>query len=134
MPGTVNWYKETVLLEVKDSNRDLLATVAAFIEGQAKINIVANDQVDTGFMLNSVYWRIGSRTTYSSTWSSGVYEGSRSAGERRIAPQAELGEAEGYVAVGAEYAIFQELLQPFLYPAVQAAAAQFNSVAKVEPF
>ena len=133
--ATIYWYEETVILETQEKSAEALAAIAAFIEGQAKINITDNDQIDTGFMRNSIYWRIGHKTTYGSTWASGSYEGSKTpGGERNRAPQAEVQDAAGYVAVGADYAIYQELANPFLFPALQAAAAQFNTAVKVKPF
>lgn len=53
--STVNWYGETVKAQTKQDGKKALLALAFQIEGQAKINITNNGQVDTGFMRNSVY-------------------------------------------------------------------------------
>lgn len=128
LKGEVTWYDKRVILATEAVSEEALAAIAAQIEGQAKINIVANDQVDTGFLLNSIYWKVGRTDTYASTWGSGEYDSQR----RVRAPQADLGSWDGVVAVGAEYAIYQELLIPFLIPAVYKVASDQGLGVKVE--
>jgi hypothetical protein len=128
--GEVNWYKEEVIAHFTGLNRKGLAAVAARIEGQAKINIVANDQVDTGFMLNTVYHVAEDGSSYGQTDSGGYYtnqEGQQV--QREAAPEAPL--PAGYdalVAVGANYAIFQEMAESFLYQALLDVAAEAGSI------
>ena len=133
--GEVLWYDNQVSLVIQDKSIEALAALAVEIEAQAKINIVDNDQVDTGFMLNSIYWKVGPKNTYESTWGSGTYDGESGPEQsRERAPQADLGNADGYVAVGAEYAIYQELQDPYLMPALQAIASKRGAQVKVDPF
>lgn len=92
-----------------------LAAIAYQIEGEAKVRA----KVDTGFMRNAVYV---------------VEKGSDNYDERRRAakgvnPKAEMAprrplpaDAEAAVVAGADYSIFQEVLNPFLYPAAEAVA------------
>ncbi|MCB8942544.1 MAG: hypothetical protein H6658_02090 [Ardenticatenaceae bacterium] len=128
--GEVNFYKEECVAHFTGVSRKGLAAVAARIEGQAKINIVANDQVDTAFMLNSVY-HIGVKgSSYGQANSSGQYtnkEGQQV--KRQMAPEAQL--PPGYdalVAVGANYAIFQEMMKSFLYKALVDVAAEAGGI------
>lgn len=126
--GKVDWYTEEVTAHFKGVTRKALSAVAARIEGQTKINIVGNDQVDTGFMLNTVYHVGAGGSTYNQA--SGYYtnqEGQQV--KRQMAPQAALPlNAEALVAVGANYAIFQELQDPFLYKALTQVASEAGGI------
>ncbi|MCA9941637.1 MAG: hypothetical protein KC418_23515, partial [Anaerolineales bacterium] len=53
--GRLTWRKREVMLAVKDATAAGMNKLALRVESEAKQNIVANDQVDTGFMLNTVY-------------------------------------------------------------------------------
>lgn len=128
--GKVDWYTEEVTAHFKGVTRKALSAVAARIEGQAKINIVGNDQVDTGFMLNTVYHVGADGSTYGQANGSGYYtnqEGQQV--KRQMAPQAALPpNAEALVAVGANYAIFQELQDSFLYKALTQVASEAGGI------
>lgn len=81
-------HKNDVLALIRNATAESLEALAKEIEAQTKANIVANDQVDTGFMLNSTF--------------SGL-----------------VGEGEAVVGVGADYAIYQEARNSFLFRAAQ---------------
>ena len=111
----VKWYGDEVLLKLKDATAEMIDKAAFLIEGQAKINA----PVDTGFMRNSIYVVTPKSNTYSAAKGS-----ARSArNDRDVAPQANPPENGAVVAVGAEYAIYQEMQQAFLYPALESVAA-----------
>lgn len=103
---------------------EVLLAVGYQVEGQTKVNITDNGQVDTGFMLNSVYTTGNNGSTY------GAAE--RQAGARdpdgEMAPEVDAGDGVA-VAVGAEYAIHQEEKNSFLYRAAEQVA---GSVAEAE--
>ena len=132
----VNWYDEDVFLYVEGQTARAVEALAAHIEGLAKIHIVQNDQVDTGFMVNSVYHATAGGSTYGQTMAAGAYPwnpqkhgGAQGTAVVEKAPEAPL--PAGYdalVCVGANYAIFQEQQQPFLYPALLQAAAEAEGV------
>lgn len=128
--GEVNFYKEACIAHFAGVSRKGLAAVAARIEGQAKINIVANDQVDTGFMLNTVYHVSEDGSSYGQANSSGQYtnkDGQQV--KRRIAPEAQLIPIyDAMVVAGANYAIFQEMMQSFLYKALVDVAAEAGGI------
>lgn len=86
------------------------------LEGHIKANIVANDQIDTGFMLNS---------PYVVTKESSTYKG----GEKALAEVARpTSETEAIVAVAAEYAVHQNyLFQPFFEPAIEQTRPGFDA-------
>lgn len=124
----VDWFEEDVFLYVEGQTARALEALAAHIDGLTKINIVQNDQVDTGFMLNSVYFATRNGSTYADD--SGV-QVNRAGNfvERHMAPEAPLPPAyDALVCVGANYAIFQEQQQPFLYPALLQAAAEAEGI------
>jgi hypothetical protein len=116
-------YASAVIATIKNATDEELAKFAFQIEGQTKANIQRNGQIDTGFMLNSVYTvtKAGGNT-YDATRPTGGYV-SRKSGtktKRRLAPQRNIPDkAAAIVAVGAEYAVHQEIRKPFLYPAAQ---------------
>ena len=126
--GKVNWYTEDVILKLMDTSQRGLEAVAARVDGLAKINIVANDQVDTGFMVNSVYFATEKDSTYRDDSGTQVNREGNFV-EREMAPEAELpADYVALVCVGANYAIHQEMAQPFLYPALVQAAAEAGGI------
>ena len=128
--GELTWYGQTVSLHFDRMTRRGLTAVAAHVDGLTKLNIIANDQVDTGFMVNSVYFVGESESTYAEANADGPY--TNKAGQmvtRQLAPEAVLPDAyAALVCVGANYAIFQEMALPFLYPALLQAAAETGGI------
>lgn len=108
---------------IKDATDEELAKFAFQIEAQTKANIQSNGQIDTGFMLNSVYTVAeAGGNTYEATRPTGTYTSSKSGSraKRKRAPQRRVpNQAAAIVAVGAEYAVHQEIRKLFLYPAAQ---------------
>ncbi len=123
----INWYEERVMLVLQGATDAALEELALLVEGAAKRNIVGNDQVDTGFMLNSVYTvsRVGVNN-YADAKSNAAGQ----AAGRQMAPEAEFtnDHQRALVAVGAEYGIHQEMRKGYLYPALVEAAAQTGAV------
>lgn len=120
----VDWYGKDVMLAVDEMSQEALLEIALRVEERAKGNIVANDQVDTGFMLNSGY-------TVSAMGQS-TYGEARQAENRnpkaRLMPEVRLGEALAAVAFGAEYAVYQEMLKSFLYRAAEQVANEAGGI------
>lgn len=136
-PPVVNWYERDVILRVAEATEEMLRAVAFQVEGQTKINIEENGQVDTGFMRSSVYVSGLGVSSYGETLPSGAYMSGKTgeSGERVIMPEV-LDAGEGMaVAVGAEYAIHQEMRDSFLYRGAEMVAgamaeATMESVAR----
>lgn len=128
--GEVNWYQEELILVLENATRKGLAGLAARVDGLAKINIVENDQVDTGFMLNTVYHVANAVSTYAATAEGGEYTGKAGANKFvEKAPEAPLpDEYEALVAVGADYAIFQEQQNSFLFKALLQASQEAGGI------
>lgn len=103
---------------------NMITAVALQVEGQAKINVVANNQVDTGFMLNSIYTVAPERSTYRQAWQTGDYKGQASTAEHReLEGQMSAEPNVALVVVGAEYGLFQEIRNSFLYRALDMVSA-----------
>lgn len=122
---TVNWYGERVRAQTKQDGKKALLALAFQIEGQAKINITNNGQVDTGFMRNSVYVSGAGESSYGNTDPSGLYPSPKSGDDenRELGPELTPAEGDVYVVVGAAYAIYQETRESFLYTALEQVAS-----------
>ena len=128
--GRLTWRKREVMLAVKDATAAGMNKLALRVESEAKQNIVANDQVDTGFMLNTVY-HVSRLSSYPATDAPGVKTGRKSGQRRQVqkAPEAALPpQYMALVACGAEYAIYQELQQSFLYLALVQVAGDASAI------
>lgn len=120
MESKVTFYLDKVLFKVGQAAEQSLVAIAHQIEAQAKENIVANDQVDTGFMLNAVYVTAEGESTYSEAQGAAR---ARNA-EAQMAPEAQVGDGEVAVVAGANYSIYQEAKQSFLFKAGEQVAGQ----------
>lgn len=136
-----NWYEDQAKLVLDKKVGGSLVKAAFRIEERTKVNINqapgASGQglIDTGFMINSVYVVTeGGRNTYDRTDPTGLYTNLKGDQvERHIAPEMPLpDDAAALVAVGAEYAVYQEIIHHFFYQALLDTAAEFDSL--VEKF
>ncbi len=119
--GKLTWNKRGVTLAVEKATAASIGVLAAQVESEAKQNVFSNDQVDTGFMANTIYHVSELSNSYPTTEAPGVKTSRKTGRQRTVAkaPQADLpGEFLALVACGAEYAIYQELQQSFLYLAL----------------
>ena len=117
----VTWYGDKILAEVQVAKSAIIDEIAFQIEAETKRNIIENNQVDTGFMLNSVYTITSGGSTFSQARSSAKAQNPKAAG---MGAEATAPEGGAVVAVGAEYAIHQETRRAFLYPAGESVARQ----------
>jgi len=129
--ATIHFRLDHVLTTVQGASERALLALALQTEGHVKVKIRDNDQVDTGFMLNSVYSvgndtsgysaakGIADRNTKSRRTGADVDHAGDMAPERRL-PR----DVAAAVVVGANYAIYQEVKQSFLYAGALEAAKQ----------
>lgn len=124
----INWYKEKAVLAVDKKFQHLMSDIAFKIEELTKENIYntpgasGEGLVDTGFMANSVYTVIREQgSTYNEANQSGLYQDRQGQMvKREIAPEIALHEyAVALVAIGANYAIHQEIKHGFFFKAIQ---------------
>ena len=134
--GKVNWYTDDVVVHFTKITERAIEMAAFRVDALAKININTNDQIDTGFMANSVYVVTEESSSYATTMPNGVYSwrpqkhgGATGEAQRQMAPEASLKPgAAALVCVGANYAIFQEMDTPFLYPALLAVKDEMKGI------
>ena len=116
---------------IRGATQKALEAVAFQTEGRAKVKVRDNDQIDTAFMLNSIY---------TVTPTSSGYTGAKGAAEARtksgrsgretdhsgdMAPAQRLPSGvAAAVVVGANYAIYQEVQKSFLYAGAEEAARE----------
>ena len=129
MSASVEWRRNAgAEAEILKLAKEAVEKITFQVEGQAKRNIQENGQIDTGFMLNSVYAATPRTSSYGRTQPSGSYVGRGGQEEgRRRAPEAGLKGADGLVAVGAEYALWQEMRRSFLFRALQQVQGRLGS-------
>jgi hypothetical protein len=135
-----NWFEGQAKLVIEQKTQESLNKAAFRIEERTKVNINeapgASGQglIDTAFMLNSTYVAMPNRSTYDKTLATGLYANREGADvERHIAPEVPFPNgAAALVAVGAEYAVYQEIIHHFFYQAILDAASEFDGL--VEKF
>ncbi|NIS82588.1 MAG: hypothetical protein GTO14_20850 [Anaerolineales bacterium] len=110
--GKVDWYANDVLLRVEGATDELLTQLAFYVESETKIRM----NVDTGFMRNAVYaiTPLANRRTQAQGEAQAV-------ADRTMAPDPDVGAHTAAVHGAAEYTIYQEMLNPALYPALEKA-------------
>jgi len=121
----VTMYLDHVEVVVEEATAEVLKQLAYRIVERTQGNIRSNDQIDTGYMVNSIYpiWKDGSSFLEAASAAESMPDvskkgyGSR-AGRTVINETLEAG-ASAAVVVGANYAIYQEVQKPFLYPAAE---------------
>lgn len=123
----VTWYGNKVMAKIKGGSSQVIRAMAFQCEGLTKDRITANGQVVTGFMRNSVY-------TVTTEGVSGGVESTTLTDEqghtvqRTSVPPPELGgEDVSICGVGANYAIYQEVKNPFLRPSFDTVVAGFET-------
>jgi len=115
--GKVNWYEQDALLQVDAASAELVTKLAFLVEGYAKVNA----KVDTGFMRNAIYTIPARGRPRETGPSSGSFR-SKATGEmverKRVSGVPQI--PDGYAAVhsAAEYSIYREVTDHFLYNAL----------------
>jgi hypothetical protein len=138
--ATVNWYGERVKVVIKGLEARMLTRVAMIGADKAAINIRNNGQVDTGFMMGTVYGKGPTASGYANTKKSGEYKwqeakhgGKPGTVYLEAADEVNLPDDEtAVIHCAAEYAIYQEMRMPFMYPALQAVIKEFGGIVEQE--
>lgn len=127
--GKVDWYGERVLLIVADATDEVVNSIALQIEAEAKPNM----PVDTGFMRNATYVILAGKVPLERGWSSGEYKSNKT-GEMvrrgRVNEVPKLKEHTAGVHMAADYSIYQEIRNSFLYNALQKVAGTVGGIVK----
>lgn len=101
----VKWNRKGEL-QITEAFKRSVGEVALLVEGQAKVNITRNGQVDTGFMRAAVYTDAEGISTYTGA-------------DEKMAPKIQAPKDGAVVVAGANYSFWQEEQQSFLYRAVE---------------
>lgn len=121
MPNNVrvDWYEHDVLIRTAQANREILLAIAHQTEAEAKVRA----RVDTGFMRNSAYVNGAGENSFVA----------RSEDGHETAPGPEHPQDDNEVILGfaANYTIYVEALDPFVYPAAELVAQQAAGI--IEP-
>ena len=103
----LNWRGDQAAVVVTDATRKGLLQLGYQLEGEIKVGA----PVDTGFMRNSTYVHSSGASTFQAQNGS---EGQQTASSPPAADDDTV-----IVGVAADYAIYVESTQPFVYPAMQ---------------
>jgi hypothetical protein len=127
----LNWYGDDARIHIDGLTADGLRAAVLQMSAEAKINATTNGQVDTGFMRNSIYTIFpDGQSSYGDILTSGRYTNRQGdVVERVAAPEGDLPDGAGVtavLAVAAEYALYQEIAQPFIWPAIDAVRDQIG--------
>lgn len=120
----LDWYGRDALVHIDGLTAEGLSAAVLQMVAEAKLNATTNGQVDTGFMRNSVYAVLpDGQSNYSDITTSGDYTDRAGDVVNRVAaPEVDLPDgAQGVtavLAVAAEYALYQEISRPFVWPAI----------------
>lgn len=124
--ANTKFYQSQVRAAVERATDKLLREIVFTGEGLVAANIQENDQIDTGFMWNSVYAATPGDSHYGAA--KALAEARNSKAE--MSPEVMPGQHEAILAVGAEYAIYQEARKSFLWKAIEQLKAEFPQIVK----
>lgn len=123
MPSSLKWYASNVKAAFKRPIQDGLTRVAMRVRSQARRNLTANDQVDTRFLWNSIYVATPDKVT--DIPPDGNYLGKKTGRmERREAGPVVQPKEGAVVGVAADYGIYPELENSYLYRALEQVAGR----------
>ena len=121
MPASLKWFAERVKREVRKLGQRGVENVAYGVREQARRNLDENGQVDTHFLRNSIY--VATPTKTSPIPPDGEYLSLKTGKivHRKSGPIVQPTDG-AYVGVAAEYAIYPELKNSYLYQALEQVA------------
>jgi len=120
--GQVDWYADDLLLRVDHATDEFLTKLAFKGEGYAKIKVRDNKQVDTGFMINTIYAIPATGDPENTGHPSGTYRSrkeERDVQRNRVDRAPKLKPHTAGIHAAAEYAVYQEMVNSFLYHALE---------------
>jgi hypothetical protein len=121
---SVKWYEQDVLLRVENASAEFLLALGFQVEAEAKVRA----PVDTGFLRNSSYVNGAGQNTFVPRHETLTSKKTGQTAEHETVGSAQSAEDGVAVGFGADYAVYVEAEQPFLYPALQSVAQQANGI------
>ena len=126
MAGFNHWSQ--IAQQFDEAISQVVRKTAFDLQGNMQAQIRANRQVDTGFMVNSVYVRTRDESTYSASG-----EPIKKGQQKLPEVEAPLDNKTAYVGVGAAYGFWQNYgthkipARPFLEPAIETTKPSFET-------
>lgn len=118
MPSSLKWYASNVKAAFKRPIEDGLTNVGMLVRRQARRNLTENGQNDTKFLWNSIY--VATPTTRTQVAPDGRYLSTKTGQmvKRENGPIVQPREGV-HVGVAADYGIYPELENSYLYRAIE---------------
>jgi hypothetical protein len=123
MPSSLKWYASNVKATFKRPIQDGLTNVGMLVRRQARRNLTENGQNDTKFLWNSIYVATPDKVTQVAP--DGTYLSTKTGKMVKRESGPIVQPAEGvHVGVAAEYGIYPELENSYLYRAIDQVAGR----------
>jgi hypothetical protein len=123
MPSSLKWFASNVKATFKKEEQEGLTRVAMLVRRQARRNLTANGQNDTKFLWNSIYVATPDKVTTIAP--DGNYLSTKTGRMVKRESGPVVQPAEGaHVGVAAEYGIYPELENSYLYRAIDQVAGR----------
>jgi hypothetical protein len=132
MPTRIEWHGDAARAEIRADIDRALTAIAIQIEAQAKVNITDNGQVDTGFLRSSGYVIGPGVNSFTDIPAGGTFTSEKSGDQvqrDRVPSPEQPPEGGAVVGFAADYAVWQEEANSFLFRAAEMVA---GSVAEAE--
>lgn len=125
--AVVNWFGDQVYLFVNQRAQKAVEALAYDVRDNARKNLEADDHIDTRFLYNSIY--VATPSGASPIHPSGEYTSTKT-GETVRRDNGEIATVSrgAFVGAAASYALYVELLDPFLYRAIEETAGASDKV------
>lgn len=118
MPSSLKWYASNVKAAFSKEAQKGLLRVGLLVRRQARRNLTENGQNDTKFLWNSIY--VATPETRTQVAPDGVYLSTKTGKMVKRESGPIVQPAEGvHVGVAAEYGIYPELENSYLYRAIE---------------
>lgn len=123
MPSSLKWFASNVKATFKRPIQDGLTNIGMLVRRQARRNLTENNQVDTKFLWNSIYVATPEKVTQIAADGEYLARKSGKIEPRQSGPivQPSIGV---HVGVAAEYGIYPELENSYLYRAIEQVAGR----------
>lgn len=123
MPSSLKWFASNVKATFRRPIQDGLTNVAMLVRRQARRNLTGNGQIDTKFLWNSVYVATPEKITTIAP--DGEYLSAKTGRmvKRQSGPIVQPADG-AHVGAAAEYSVYPELENSFLYRAIDQVAGR----------
>lgn len=123
MPSSLKWYDSNVKRTIRLQGQEGLTRVAMLVRRQARRNLTANGQNDTKFLSNSIY--VATPDLVTPVPADGSYLSTKTSKmvKRQSGPIVQPADG-AHVGVAADYGVYPELENSYLYRALEQVAGR----------